>query len=106
MNPNDFTKMKAALARSENAVPLPLKVRVAEIITGLKRRRMEPFGILVVLGWQNRWQKFAADTRCIARHLRRHNIQQPRRAGKTSALDPPKNMSVWRRRSSSTAPSS
>lgn len=46
-----------ALARSKVGLPLELKVRLSRLILNLMNRR-DGFGLFVVLGWQDKWNKF------------------------------------------------
>jgi len=76
------------LESSRVDLPLPLKLRTAELILKLMRRRGH-FGLFVILGWQRKWHKhldisdsrqdiFAADRHDIMeagrRRHRRHDI--------------------------------
>jgi hypothetical protein len=61
----------ADLGSSKTALPVPLKVKAAELIMNLMSRR-QPFGLFVILGWQRKWRDFldVSDSRqdIFARH--------------------------------------
>lgn len=46
-----------ALAKSKNKIPLELKIRLSRIILNLMNRR-DGFGLFVILGWQEKWNKY------------------------------------------------
>ncbi|HTK05012.1 MAG TPA: hypothetical protein VL500_05480 [Candidatus Eisenbacteria bacterium] len=45
-----------SLAASKTDIPLPLKLRAAEMILHVMNRRKRHFGLFVILGWQRKWQ--------------------------------------------------
>lgn len=49
---------KVQLQRIEKLLASPVKLRMAEIILRLAKRRKK-FGLLVILGWKNKWKRFA-----------------------------------------------
>ncbi len=59
--------------QSKNGLPTELKARMAEIILHIIRKR-KSFGLFVILGWENKWEKFA-DTPDISQDIfAGHNI--------------------------------
>lgn len=66
-----------ALARSETKLPFALKLKMAELMLNLMRRRKN-FGMFVILGWKAEWQGYA-DTPDASQDLfarRRANIMK------------------------------
>ncbi len=51
-------QIEKALARSSVELPLPVKLRIAELILRLRHRRGR-FGLFIILGWRNKWKKYA-----------------------------------------------
>jgi len=49
--------VRAELVHSSVGLPLPLKLRMAELVLYLQQQR-EAFGLFVILGWRNRWNRF------------------------------------------------
>src|SRR3989344_5476315 len=45
------------LKKSEVALPISLKMKLAELILGLSLSRKH-FGLFVIFGWKNKWRKF------------------------------------------------
>ena len=52
-----LSKIEKAMARSKVDLPWLLKKRLSRLILNLMNRR-DGFGLFVVLGWQDRWNKF------------------------------------------------
>lgn len=50
-------KIEKIFLKSNIDLFLPLKLKVAELILSLLKRRKE-FGLFVILGWQRKWSKF------------------------------------------------
>ena len=43
---------------AKNPIPLPLKLRTAEILLRVKAHHPKPFGLMLILGWQNKWRSY------------------------------------------------
>jgi hypothetical protein len=55
----ELRRIEKALEKSNSAIPVALKLRMAKIILVLTQRRKK-FGLFVILGWSDsRWKKFA-----------------------------------------------
>lgn len=50
-------KIGKALEKSRTSAPLASKLKLAELILHLMKRK-KPFGLFIILGWQNKWRKF------------------------------------------------
>ena len=68
------------LKRSKNKIPPALKTRMAEILMRIIERRKEQFGLFIILGWQNRWQKHAVTPDISQDLFAGHNIKRRREA--------------------------
>lgn len=60
-------EIEKAFMLSRNELPLPLKLRMAEILLRLMERRKK-IGILVILGWREKWRSYV-DTPDISQDL-------------------------------------
>jgi hypothetical protein len=84
----ELRRIEKALEKSNGAIPLALKLRMAKLAVGLMQRRKK-FGLFVILGWDNRWKKFA-DTPDASQDLfkRRHvNILKIQNGERRTASD-------------------
>jgi hypothetical protein len=55
----ELRRIEKALEKSNGAIPLALKLKMATLAVGLMKRRKK-FGLFVILGWSdNRWKKYA-----------------------------------------------
>ena len=54
----ELKRAKEALARSKTKLPLTLKMKMTELIFRLTQERKN-FGMFVILGWKNKWQRYA-----------------------------------------------
>ncbi len=52
-----LVKVEKALKKSKIIAPLAPKLKLAELILYLMKRK-RPFGLFIILGWQNKWRKF------------------------------------------------
>ena len=52
-----LVKVEKALTNSKTSLPLAPKLKLAELILYLMKHK-KPFGLFVILGWQNKWRKF------------------------------------------------
>src|SRR3989338_6885268 len=50
-----LTSIEEAFKKSEVNLPISLKIKLAELILDLSRKR---FGLFVIFGWKNKWRKF------------------------------------------------
>lgn len=57
MQDTHLNSIKRALRSSEVRLPLDLKLRVAEILLGLMKKKKK-FGLFVILGWKNKWLNY------------------------------------------------
>jgi DNA integrity scanning protein DisA with diadenylate cyclase activity len=51
-------RVETALKKSETKHPITLKMKMTELILNLMQNRKN-FGMFVILGWKNKWQRFA-----------------------------------------------
>src|ERR1035437_1782151 len=51
-------QVETALKKSETKHPITLKMKMTELILDLMQHRKN-FGMFVILGWKNKWQRFA-----------------------------------------------
>ena len=65
--------------QSKNELPIILKIRMVEIILHLIRKR-KSFGLFVILGWENKWEKFADTPDASQDIFVGHNINVKRQA--------------------------
>ncbi len=72
-------KIQGNLMQSKNELPIILKIRMAEIILHLIKRR-KSFGLFVILGWSNKWKKFADTPDASQDIFAGHNINVKRQA--------------------------
>jgi DNA integrity scanning protein DisA with diadenylate cyclase activity len=74
-------KINKILEHSKNDISPALKQRTAELIFRIRERHSDPFGLFVILGWQERWQKFAVTPDSSQDIFRGRNIHQPYELG-------------------------
>jgi DNA integrity scanning protein DisA with diadenylate cyclase activity len=70
------TMIIQALEHSENDISSALKQRTVELIFRIRERSAEPFGLFIILGWRERWQKFAVTPDSSQDIFKGHNIHQ------------------------------
>lgn len=58
MKKSNFIKIKKVFRKSRIKLPISTKLKLAELILNLIKRRRNRFGLFVILGWQNKWNKF------------------------------------------------
>jgi DNA integrity scanning protein DisA with diadenylate cyclase activity len=58
MENEQLENIKIALGKSKNKLSFDLKYKMAELIIKLTQNQKN-FGVLIVLGWQDKWQKYA-----------------------------------------------
>jgi hypothetical protein len=66
-------QIELALKLSDTKHPLPLKMKMAELILNLMQHRKN-FGMFVILGWKTKWQRFADTPDSRQDIFARHNI--------------------------------
>ena len=71
------TAIIKSLEHSENSISPELKQRVTELIFRVREHHPEPFGLFVILGWQEKWQRFAVTPDISQDIFRGRNINQP-----------------------------
>lgn len=56
--PEEKDNLTRAFLVSKNNIPLELKLKIFALLKRLKSRRHRPFGMLIILGWNPKWNKF------------------------------------------------
>lgn len=55
--PSEKDSLTRAFLISKNNIPLELKLKTFFLLKKLKTRRRRPFGIIIILGWNSKWNK-------------------------------------------------